>query len=277
MSDLGELRQRIDALDTELLRLLNERATLAKEIGVIKNRASLPIYSPDREMKLLRSLVERSDGPLRPESIRAIYREIMSASLALENDIVIACLGPAGSSTHQTALSKFGSSVRYTPTNSIAEVIEQISANKADCGVVPLEDPVHGFINATLDELTTTDLSICAEILPEADTQNPATGMRHIILGRQINAPTGHDQTLIMLRIEDKPGALVSALEPFRQMQVNLAHFASRPSQSDKAETFFFVQTDGHVRDLETNGLLDALMQSCRSVKILGSYPKPQP
>ena len=277
MSDLGELRQRIDALDTELLRLLNERATLAKEIGVIKNRASLPIYSPDREMKLLRSLIERSNGPLRPESIRAIYREIMSASLALENDIVIACLGPAGSSTHQTALSKFGSSVRYTPTNSIAEVIEQIRANKADCGVVPLEDPVHGFINATLDELTTTDLSICAEILPEADSQNPTTGMRHIILGRQINAPTGHDQTLIMLRIEDKPGALVSALEPFRQMQVNLAHFASRPSQSDKAETFFFVQTDGHVRDLETNGLLDALMQSCRSVKILGSYPKPQP
>jgi chorismate mutase-like protein len=277
MSDLGELRQRIDALDTELLRLLNERATLAKEIGVIKNRASLPIYSPDREMKLLRSLVERSNGPLRPESIRAIYREIMSASLALENDIVIACLGPAGSSTHQTALSKFGSSVRYTPTKSIAEVIEQIRANKADCGVVPLEDPVHGFINATLDELTTTDLSICAEILPEADSQNPTTGMRHIILGRQINAPTGHDQTLIMLRIEDKPGALVSALEPFRQMQVNLAHFASRPSQKDKDDTFFFVQTDGHIRDLETNGLLDALMQSCRSVKILGSYPKPQP
>ena len=277
MSELGELRQRIDALDTELLRLLNERATLAKEIGVIKNRASLPIYSPDREMKLLRSLIDRSNGPLRPESIRAIYREIMSASLSLENDIVIACLGPSGSSTHQTALSKFGSSVRYTPTDSIAEVIEQIRANKADCGVVPLEDPVHGFINSTLDELSTTDLSICAEILPEADMQNWATGMRHIILGRQINAPTGHDQTLIMLRIEDKPGALVSALEPFRQLQVNLAHFASRPSQSDKGETFFFVQTDGHVRDLETNGLLDALMQSCRSVKILGSYPKPQP
>ena len=277
MSDLGELRQRIDALDTDLLRLLNERATLAKEIGVIKNRASLPIYSPDREMKLLRSLIERSSGPLRPGSIRAIYREIMSASLALENDIVIACLGPSGSSTHQTALSKFGSSVRYTPTDSIAEVLAQVNANKADCGVVPLEDPVHGFISATLDELTTTDLSICAEILPEAYTQHRATGMRHIILGRQINAPTGHDQTLIMLRIEDKPGALVSALEPFRQMQVNLAHFASRPSQSDRADTFFFVQTDGHLRDLETNGLLEALMQSCRSVKILGSYPKPQP
>jgi prephenate dehydratase len=195
----------------------------------------------------------------------------------LENDIVIACLGPLGSSTHQTALSKFGSSVRYTPTESIAEVLAQVSTNEADCGVIPLEDPVHGFINSTLDELTTTDLSICAEILPETDKQTPVTGMRHIILGRQINAPTGHDQTLVMLRIEDKPGALVSALEPFRQLQVNLAHFASRPSQKDKADTFFFVQTDGHVRDLEPNGLLEALKQSCRSVKILGSYPKPQP
>jgi chorismate mutase-like protein len=277
MSDLGELRQRIDALDTDLLRLLNERATLAKEIGVIKNRASLPIYSPDREMKLLRSLVERSNGPLRPESIRAIYREIMSASLALEKDIVIACLGPSGSSTHQISISKFGSSVRYTAAASIAEVLKQVSANEADCGVVPLEDPVHGFINATLDELAATDLSICAEILPETDNHGAPTGMRHIILGRHINAPTGRDQTLIMLRIEDKPGALVSALEPFRQMQVNLAHFASRPSLKDSDDTFFFVQTDGHLQDLEKSGLLGELTKNCRSVKILGSYPKPQP
>jgi chorismate mutase-like protein len=276
MSDLGELRQRIDALDTDLLRLLNERATLAKEIGVIKNRASLPIYSPDREMKLLRSLVERSNGPLRPESIRAIYREIMSASLALEKDIVIACLGPSGSATHQTAIAKFGSSVRYTPANSIADVLDRVSKNQADCAVVPLEDSLHGFINPTLDELALTDLSICAEIIPGADNQ--ASGeMRHLILGRQINAPSGRDQTMLMLRIEDKPGSLVSALEPFRKMQVNLAHFASRPSMKDRANTFFFLQTDGHIQDLESSGLLEELKKNCRSLKILGSYPKPQP
>ena len=84
MSDLTELREKIDGLDGELLRLLNERARVAQEIGVIKNRESMPIYSPDREIKLLRSLVGRSEGPLRPEAIRAIYREIMSASLAIE-------------------------------------------------------------------------------------------------------------------------------------------------------------------------------------------------
>ena len=106
MSDLSDLRQRIDVLDGELLRLLNERTLIAQEIGVIKSRESLPIYSPDREMKLLRSLVDRNVGPLRPEAIRAIYREIMSAAFAVEKDVAIACLGPIGSSSYQAALGK---------------------------------------------------------------------------------------------------------------------------------------------------------------------------
>jgi chorismate mutase/prephenate dehydratase len=82
---------------------------------------------------------------------------------------------------------------------------------------------------------------------------------------------------MIMLRIEDKPGALVSALEPFRKMQFNLAHFASRPSPTDSQEIFFFVQTDGHLHDIQSSSLLDEVTKSCRSVKILGSYPRPQP
>ena len=137
MSDLTELRQRIDALDGELLKLLNERTRIAREIGVIKNRESLPIYSPDREMKLLRSLVDRSEGPLPPEAIRAIYREIMSAALSVEKDVAIACVGPVGSSSYQAALGKFGSSVRYTFSPEIAGVFEEVAADRADCGVVP--------------------------------------------------------------------------------------------------------------------------------------------
>jgi chorismate mutase-like protein len=269
MSDLATFRQQIDTLDTELLRLLNERAALAKEIGVIKNRESLPIYSPDREMKLLRSLVERSQGPLRPEAIRAIYREIMSASLALEKDVVIACLGPSGSPTHQAALSKFGSSVRYAHAAAVAGVFEQIAHSNADCGVVPLEDSVHGFCNATLDELASTPLTVCAEILSDS------TDTRFIVLGRQGNGPSGTDQTMIMLRIENKAGALVSALAPFKEMQINLAHFASRPAMKGSNDTFFFVQADGHRQDLQYAELLRELSKNCRSVKILGSYPRP--
>jgi chorismate mutase-like protein len=268
MSDLDTLRKQIDALDTELLRLLNERATLAKEIGVIKNRASLPIYAPDRETKLLRSLMERSQGPLRPEAIRAIYREIMSASLALEKDIVIACLGVSGSPAHQAALGRFGSSVRYQLCDSVAEVFSETSTGRADCGVVPLEEPGHGHTSLTLDGLAATDLHICAEI----DT---AGGARFLVLGRQPNKASGTDRTMIMLRIEDKPGALVSALEPFRKLGVNLVHFASRPAPEDATSNLFFVEADGHREDLEKTGLLAELVSVCSEVKVLGSYPKP--
>jgi chorismate mutase domain of proteobacterial P-protein, clade 2 len=96
MSDLSEIREKIDAIDSQLLKLLNERATLALEVGRIKSRDGLPIYAPDREMLLLRGLVEKSEGPLSPTAIRAIYREIMSAALALEKDVVIAVSGPEG-------------------------------------------------------------------------------------------------------------------------------------------------------------------------------------
>ncbi len=268
ISDLDNLRKQIDALDTDLLRLLNQRAMLAKEIGVIKNRASLPIYAPDREMKLLRSLVERSEGPLRAESIRAIYREIMSASLALEKDIAIACFGPSGSPAHQAAIGRFGSSVRYHPCDSVAAVFSETSAKRADCGVVPIEEPGHGHTSLTLDSLGTTDLHICAEILT-------ADGAKFLVLGTQANKPSGSDRTMIMLRIENKAGALVSALEPFRVLGVNLIHFASRPTPEDSASTLFFVETDSHREDLEKTGLLSELSGVCSELKVLGSYPKP--
>lgn len=273
MSELDELRQKIDALDTELLRLLNERASLAREIGIIKNRESLPIYSPDRETKLLRSLIERSNGPLRPEAIRAIYREIMSASLSIEKDVAIACLGPYGSPTYQAALSKFGSSVRYTFFPEISDIFKAVAENQADCGVVPLEDPAHG-INNTLDELAESDLLICAEIIPDvASRQDSSPTARYLVLGSNPNPPSGNDQTMLMLRIENKPGTLVSALEPFRELNINLNHFASRPARKGSRDTFFFLVADGHTQELQTSDLFRELSKKCRAVKILGSYP----
>lgn len=276
MSDLADIRQKIDALDDQLIRLLNERAALAREIGVIKHRESLPIYSPDREMKLLRSLVARSTGPLKPEAIRAIYREIMSASLSLEKDVAIACVGPSGSAAHQAALGKFGSSVRYTFAGDIAGVFEEVAADRADCGVVPLEDPDHGLVSHTLDELATTELTICAQIVPDHNPEEAGTA-RYLVLGTQQNAPSGHDLTMLMLRIEDKPGALVSALEPFKELEINLSHFASRPAMKGSNDIFFFVEAVGHSRDLQVSDLFRELSKKCRAVKVLGSYPKQVP
>lgn len=268
MNNLDTLRKQIDTLDTELLRLLNERATLAKEIGVIKNRESLPIYAPDREMKLLRSLVQRSEGPLRPEAIRAIYREIMSASLALEKDITIACYGASGSPAHQAALGRFGSSVRYKLCDTVAQVFSETSTGCTDCGVVPLEEPGHGYTSPTLDSLSNTELHICAEIITN-------DGARFLVVGQYPNKASGTDRTLTMLRIENKAGSLVSALEPFRKLGINLVHFANRSAPEGSSETLFFVEADGHREDLEKSGLLAELTGVCREVKILGSYPKP--
>ncbi len=275
MSDLTPLRAKIDAIDTSLIKLLNERAAVAKEIGAIKHREGLPIYSPEREDRVIRSLIDRSEGLLKPEAIRAIYREIMSAALALEKDIAIACLGPAGSASHQAAKSKFGSSVRYMFLPDTEAVFQTVKQDEADCGVIPIDDPDHGLANQTLDQLAETELSICAEIFLSGDDPETANrSARFFVLGRNSNPPSSNDMTMLMLRIEDKPGALVSALEPFKSLSINLSHFASRPASRGSNDIFFFVEADGHTRELQIADLFRELSKRCRAVKVLGSYPR---
>src|ERR1700752_1591110 len=162
---LEEIRSHIDKIDTELLRLLNERADLVHEIGTIKKNAGLPIYAPEREESLLQGLIQKDQGRLPAEAIRAIYREIMSASLALEKELCIAFLGPEATWTHQAARSKFGASVRYSPQSSISDVFDRVTRRAADYGVVPIENSVEGAVNHTLDVFMDSELKICAQIL----------------------------------------------------------------------------------------------------------------
>ena len=165
---LPEIRKKIDAIDEGLLALLNERADLVHEVGVTKRAQKAEIYAPEREEQVLRSLVERNreSGRRLPESaIRAIYREIMSASLALEKDLTIAYFGPEATNTHQAARSKFGSSVQYVPQVSIGDVFDAVARGSADYGVVPIENSTEGAVNHTLDMFMESDLRICAQIL----------------------------------------------------------------------------------------------------------------
>jgi chorismate mutase/prephenate dehydratase len=161
---LEELRAQIDAVDTRLLELLNERADLVHEVGEIKRRQGLEIYAPEREDALLQRLVSISRGRLPARSIRAIYREIMSAALALEEDLKIAFLGPAGTWTHQAAVSKFGNSVAYVPQTTLADVFREVEHRHADYGVVPLESTTEGAAHHTLDLFADSPLKICAQI-----------------------------------------------------------------------------------------------------------------
>src|SRR5947209_1143064 len=179
--DLSELRAQIDKVDNQLLLLLGERAALVHQVGSIKKQADAEIYSPEREQQLLDSLVERSEGRLTPESVRAIYREIMSASLALEKQVAIAFLGPEGTWTHQAAREKFGASVGYRSQSDIGAVFREVERRHADYGVVPVENSTEGAVNHTLDMFMESDLQICAQILLPIDNHLIGRGLREQI------------------------------------------------------------------------------------------------
>jgi chorismate mutase-like protein len=276
MSEISEIRDQIDSIDSQLLKLLNERASLALEIGRIKNRDGLPIYAPDREMALLRKLIERNEGPLSEGAIRAIYREIMSAALALEKDVFIACFGAEGGACHLAARARFGSSVGYSFFQEVADLFAAVGRGECDCGVVPIENSEHGAVNQTLDALAASDLQICAEISssPDGTPGESEKSSRYFVMARTSTAISGKDRTTLLLRVENKPGALIDALEPFRDAELNLSHFASRPASKGSEDVFFFVEVDGHARDEGFGEVLRDLSRRCRAVKLLGSFPR---
>ena len=165
--DLTDLRHKIDRLDNELIRLLNERADLVRDVGEVKRVTGQEIYAPEREEHVLSGLVAKSEaqgGRLPAESVRAIYREIMSASLALEKDLAIAFFGPEATWTHQAARGKFGASVRYLAQGSISAVFDAVARGRADYGVVPIENSPEGAVAHTLDEFIDSNVRICAQV-----------------------------------------------------------------------------------------------------------------
>jgi chorismate mutase/prephenate dehydratase len=162
---LDDIRKQIDLIDQELLNLLSQRADLVHEVGVIKKRDDLQIYAPEREQALLDRLVSLNQGRLPEKSIKAIYREIMSAALALEDDMKIAYLGPEGTWTHQAAIKKFGHSVGYSPQPNFSDVFDQVERRRANYGVVPIENSTEGAVSHTLDLFVDSTLHICAQIL----------------------------------------------------------------------------------------------------------------
>ncbi len=164
---LARLRKNIDAIDARILDLLTKRARATKDIGAIKARKKISAYVPDREKSVYDRITRLNKGPLDDDALKAIYREIMSASLKLEKDIRIAYFGPELTFTHLAAMKKFGSSVGYTGCNTIGDVFAEVGHSRADYGVVPIENSIEGAVNHTLDMLIDSDLKICSEIYLE--------------------------------------------------------------------------------------------------------------
>lgn len=181
---LRELRAKIDALDEKIQTLITRRARIAQQVAHSKVRnGDKHFYRPEREAEVLKRVLERNRGPLPDDSLARVFREIMSACLALESPLKIAFLGPAGTFTQEAALKHFGHGVETVPLGAIDEVFREVESGNAHFGVVPVENSTEGVVNHTLDMFLTSSLRICGEVALRVHhhllgTGEPATARR---------------------------------------------------------------------------------------------------
>jgi chorismate mutase/prephenate dehydratase len=349
---LESLRQSIDTIDSEILKLLNRRAEVVQEVANLKRGGEgISFYVPHRERDIIEHLSKESSGSFPQHAISAVFREIISACRSLETPLNIGYLGPPASFCHTAAIQKFGKSALFLPYDHFTDIFRAVEKGECHYGVVALRNSTEGVIATTLDNFQNSDLSIYAEThleihhqflsnskpdeieriyshgqafgqsrewlarpYPKAEyvevlstsygaecaskesnaaaiaselasslydipilfkniedrTQNTT---RFVVIGYDSEPPTGRDKTSLIVHIRNKPGALFTALEPFRQSGINLTHIDSRPTKNERWEYLFFVEFEGHADEAHVKKAIDLLNDSCLHTKILGSYP----
>lgn len=163
---LHNLREKIDVIDHELVRLIGDRAGLAQQVAAIKaeEQGKARFYRPDREVHVLKRVIERNEGPLPDTEMARLIREIMSACLALEQRLQVAFLGPVGTFTEEATYKHFGRSIHTLAVDSIDGVFREVESDNADYGVVPIENSSQGIVNSTLDVFLESRLKIVGEV-----------------------------------------------------------------------------------------------------------------
>ncbi|MBI3398905.1 MAG: prephenate dehydratase [Deltaproteobacteria bacterium] len=167
LKKIKEIRAKIDALDDRILELLNRRASLVIELGKIKLEGKQDFYAPEREKEIYQRLTQNNKGPFPNQALKNVFREIMSASLSLEKPLKVAYLGPKATFTHQACMQFFGLSAEFVSEKDIADVFDDVERDKADFGVVPIENTTEGVVSHTIDMFSTSDIKICGEITME--------------------------------------------------------------------------------------------------------------
>jgi chorismate mutase/prephenate dehydratase len=162
---LESLRKKIDKIDSLLIDSISERARCAQQVAEVKeNQGEQAYYKPEREAQVLRRVMEKNQGPLGNEDMARLFRQIMSACLALEQPVKVAYLGPEGTFTQEAALKHFGDSAVSVPQSAIDEVFREVLSGSCHYGVVPVENSTEGVISHTLDSFMDSSLKICGEV-----------------------------------------------------------------------------------------------------------------
>jgi chorismate mutase / prephenate dehydratase len=349
---LAPIRDKIDALDSQILDLLSQRAQAAQEVGHIKGGFASPVFRPERERQVVARLQENNTGPLLPDGIAAIWREVMSACRALEARQTIAFLGPVGTFSEQAAQKYFGHSIAALPCMSLDEVFKSVEKGTAQFGVVPVENSSEGAISRTLDLLLDSPMHISGEVVlpihhhlltktgnlngvttvcahaqalaqcqqwlsehaPQLKRQAVSSNAeaarmaasdssiaaiagdraqvayalqavaaqiqddshnrtRFVVVGSYECQPTGHDQTSLVLSVDNQPGAVHRLLAPLAKHGVSMNRFESRPARKGTWEYHFYIDVAGHANDTKVAKALEELNEIAAFYKNLGSYP----
>ena len=258
--DIAEIREKIDQLDQHLVGKLNQRLALAAEIGRLKRDQGGEIYVPEREDAVLRRIVELNQGPIKHEALRAIYREIMSAAIALEKPLRIAYLGPEATNSHVAAMKKFGASVDYQAIPTISDIFVAVEKGEADYAVIPIENSTEGSVREALDSVVESELKIVAQIYTEITYALIANGplekiakvyskdqslaqcrqwlARHLPHAQLVDAPSTARAVLIA---KDEPGAAAVANESAAQLYGVPVLARNVQDRSDNTTRFFVI------------------------------------
>jgi len=355
LAKIHDIRNNIDQIDDQLLKLINQRGKLAKKIGQEKSRKnnSKHFHVPHREESIIERITGKSNGPFPDESLRSVFREIFSATLALEKPLRIGFLGPETTFSHQAAIKQFGHSSKFIANLNIESIFRQVEKNECDYGVVPVENSIEGVINLTLDCFVDSPLLICGELkntislyllsnakdrkkiktiyshpqplgqcrqwlnlnmpyakqIPTSSTASAAQAIvrkstcaaiagklaaevynlniveeniqdrienhtRFLVIGKDKAKKVKQNKTSIMFSIRDEAGSLLKVLQLFARNKINLTKIQSRPLRDRPWEYLFYVDLEGHIKDLAVKKSVETLEKMCLFLRLLGSYPR---
>ncbi len=285
---LGELRDEIDQIDQKIMELISARAACAQEVAHVKMTANpgqdVFFYRPEREAQVLRRIKEQNPGPLSGEEMARLFREIMSACLALEKPMHIAFLGPIGTFTHHHLLvsPKHGDQEItriYSHQQSFAQCRQWLDTHRYGIERVTVSSNAEAARRAAEEPGTAAIAGdMAAELyglqkLANSIEDRPDNTTRFLIIGREEVPASGHDKSSILVSMRNKPGALYQLLEPFHRHGLSLTRIETRPSPSGTWAYVFYIDFEGHMEDEQVRKVLAEVDEEAVELKRLGSYP----
>ncbi len=308
---LLELRQRIDAIDDQILALVKERLRCAKEIGQIKAKDNLAKWDPQREREIIDRILQKNAKEFPDQPLRSIFNEIITTCRLSQKEIDVAYLGPEATFSHLAGVKYFGHAATYKPIETIQEIFIEVERSRIQYGIVPVENSIEGAVTSSLDAFMNHRVKICGEELlaishnlinQSGDISDPSVAAiasslaiktyqlqvvvkgvedysgnttRFVVIGQNSPSKSGKDKTSLLVGLMDQPGALNNALNILAERNINLTKIESRPAKGEMPWNYlFFIDMLGHMEDENVKVGCDRLRKICSFYEWLGSYPQ---